>query len=203
MKLSSLFILLFVAIWALGASAPATVSAATSREKQLKSACEAYEKSYDQAKKEKTDIGGDTAYHKDCNQQAKMINGYVKKSDSDFKKYIDQIKASTQSIDKKVKQSKKDNSKINSDPNDFNPDLSSLPDASTDPDKIRKIVGIVFGIAGALALLFIVIGGLRYILSAGNPESSAQAKNTIVYALVGLVITITAYGIVAFVVSNV
>lgn len=99
-----------------------------------------------------------------------------------------------------------DSAQPNPDPNSFDPDLSSLPNSSSSgisSDTIRTIVSIVFGIAGALALLFIVIGGLRYILSAGNPEAASQAKNTILYALVGLIITMAAYGIVAFVISKV
>lgn len=68
---------------------------------------------------------------------------------------------------------------------------------------MNDIVGVVFGIAGALALLFIVIGGLRYILSDGDPNNISQAKKTIIYALVGLVITMAAYAIVSFVLNNI
>ena len=69
-------------------------------------------------------------------------------------------------------------------------------------DQIDIILNIVFGIAGSLALLFIVIGGLRFILSQGDPNGVAQGKNTIIYALVGLVVTLTAYSIVTFVLNN-
>ena len=69
-------------------------------------------------------------------------------------------------------------------------------------NQINDIVNIIFAIAGSLALLFVVIGGLRFILSQGDPNGVAQGKNTVIYALVGLVIVITAYGIVAFVLNN-
>lgn len=83
------------------------------------------------------------------------------------------------------------------------PDLSTLPKAKADQSQIDTIVGVVFSIAGALAFLFIVIGGLRYILSRGNPEGIAKAKNTILYALIGLLVTITSYGIISFVLNNI
>lgn len=75
-------------------------------------------------------------------------------------------------------------------------------DNTADGTTINSIQNIIFSLAGALALLFIVIGGVRYILSRGDPNATAQAKNTIVYALVGLVVTIMAYAIVRFVLSS-
>jgi len=71
------------------------------------------------------------------------------------------------------------------------------------PDAIASILKIVFGIIGALAFLVIVIAGLRYITAAGDPQKTAQAKSTILYALIGLAVAITAQGIVAFVVNRI
>ncbi len=67
---------------------------------------------------------------------------------------------------------------------------------------INNIVNIVFGIAGSLAVLFVVIGGMRYVISRGDPQATAQAKNTILYALIGLIVTIFAFSIVRFVISR-
>jgi len=80
----------------------------------------------------------------------------------------------------------------------------SLPqiDTSNTSSNIAVIMGIVFGIAGALALLMISVSGLRYITSAGNPEKTSKAKNGIVYALIGLVIAISAEAIVVFIVNR-
>lgn len=81
-------------------------------------------------------------------------------------------------------------------------DLAPLPHADT-TTSISTILSIVFGIVGALALLFITISGFRYIVSAGDPQKTAQAKESIIYALVGLVIAISAETIVAFFVKNI
>jgi hypothetical protein len=78
----------------------------------------------------------------------------------------------------------------------------NLPTPSADQGAVGKALEIVFGIIGAMALLTITVSGLRYILSAGNPEKTAKAKNGIIYALVGLVVAISAEAIVAFVVNR-
>jgi hypothetical protein len=62
---------------------------------------------------------------------------------------------------------------------------------------------IFFAILGALAVLFVVIGGLRYTASGGDPKSMQEAKNTILYAVVGLVVAILAEVIVTFVLGYV
>lgn len=81
-------------------------------------------------------------------------------------------------------------------------DTSPLPQTLTGPGKITAILTIVFGIIGALSLLMITIGGFRYILSEGDPQASAKAKSTIVYALVGLIVSISAVAIVTFVLKR-
>lgn len=75
--------------------------------------------------------------------------------------------------------------------------------ANADQSTIDRVVNIVFSLAGGLALLFTVIGGLRFILSSGDPQNTARAKNTIIYALVGLIVTMFAFAIVKFVTNRV
>ena len=81
-------------------------------------------------------------------------------------------------------------------------DLRNLPQNSLTETNVDNILQLVFAVAGAIAVLVITIGGLKYVLSQGNPQSAAQAKDTILYALVGLVLTIVGYGIVTFVIGN-
>ncbi|HZP55290.1 MAG TPA: pilin [Candidatus Saccharimonadales bacterium] len=66
-------------------------------------------------------------------------------------------------------------------------------------DNIATIIGIIFVIIGALALLMIVIAGLRYIFAQGDPNKMAEAKNQIQYSLIGLIIASLAYAIVGFI----
>lgn len=67
--------------------------------------------------------------------------------------------------------------------------------------KIKIIVNILLFILGAVAVVMIVIGGIRYTTSNGDSSSLTSAKNTILYAVVGLVIAIMAYAIVNFVID--
>jgi hypothetical protein len=81
-------------------------------------------------------------------------------------------------------------------------DISPLPNVTADQSKLQTVLTIVFSITGALALLMITIGGMRYIASQGDPQQLSKAKGTIIYALVGLLVSITAIGIVTFVLGR-
>jgi len=63
------------------------------------------------------------------------------------------------------------------------------------------IINWVLIAVGILCVVFIIIGGIRYITSSGDPEKVKSAKNTILYALIGLVIAILANVIVQVVFS--
>jgi len=69
-------------------------------------------------------------------------------------------------------------------------------------DRIKTIVNIMLYVLGAIAVIMIVIGGIRYTTSNGDSSSITGAKNTILYAIVGLVIAILAYAIVNFVLTS-
>jgi glucose uptake protein GlcU len=53
----------------------------------------------------------------------------------------------------------------------------------------------LLSVAGVIALIFIVLGGYRYVTSAGNEEQAEHAKHTITNAVIGLVVIILAYAI--------
>ncbi len=80
-------------------------------------------------------------------------------------------------------------------------DTRPLPRVTTD-NAISNILNVVMGTVAAIALLMIVIGGFRYILARGDPNNVAQARNTIMYAIIGLLVTMSAYAIVTFVVKG-
>ena len=67
---------------------------------------------------------------------------------------------------------------------------------------ITNIINIMLYALGAIAVIMIVIGGIRYTTSNGDSNGIQSAKNTILYAVAGLVVAILAYAIVNFVVSN-
>ena len=83
-----------------------------------------------------------------------------------------------------------------------NIDLTPLPHADTSSAQVTNVLNVAFGIVGSIALLLVTIAGFRFVLSRGNPQKTEQARNTIIYASVGLVITLSAAAIVNFVVGN-
>lgn len=82
-------------------------------------------------------------------------------------------------------------------------DTSTLPRAEATSDNLYTIFSVVIGTLASVALLIIVIAGLRYILSGGDPATMAKAKNAVLYALIGLVVAMAAFSIVTFVVRGV
>jgi hypothetical protein len=54
-------------------------------------------------------------------------------------------------------------------------------------------------LAGLVATAFIVVGGVKYITSQGEPESAKNAKSTIINSLIGLMLVLLSVGIVNFV----
>lgn len=67
----------------------------------------------------------------------------------------------------------------------------------------KYVVNILLYIIGAISVIMLIFGGIRYATSAGNATSVTAAKNTIMYALIGLVIAVLAYAIVNFVLTAV
>jgi Type IV secretion system pilin len=67
---------------------------------------------------------------------------------------------------------------------------------------VKKIINVLSVIVGVIAVIMIIIGGLRYITSGGDSGNVSSAKNTIIYAIVGLIIVALAQFIVRFVLSN-
>jgi len=89
-----------------------------------------------------------------------------------------------------------------SNPINLDQTLAPLPTPGTDDNTIATVLSTLFGVLGAVAFLIIVIAGLRYMVANGDPSSTAKARNTIIYALVGLAVAVSGYAIVTFVVKG-
>lgn len=66
----------------------------------------------------------------------------------------------------------------------------------------RTITNVLLFILGAISVIMIIIGGLRYVVSGGNATAVTAAKNTILYAIVGVIVALLAYAIVNFVLNS-
>ena len=71
-----------------------------------------------------------------------------------------------------------------------------------DDGLIKRVVNILLFIIGAIAVIMLIIGGIRYTISGGDQSQVTAAKNTILYAIVGIIVAIFAYAIVNFVLDE-
>ena len=67
----------------------------------------------------------------------------------------------------------------------------------------KNVVNILLFIIGAVSVIMLIYGGIRYTTSGGNANSVTAAKNTIMYSIIGLVVAILAFAVVQFVVNQV
>lgn len=70
-----------------------------------------------------------------------------------------------------------------------------------DDGVFKQITNTILYIVGIIAVIMLIIGGIKYVISGGDAKKVTDAKNTILYAIIGLVIAFFAYAIVNFVIS--
>lgn len=77
---------------------------------------------------------------------------------------------------------------------------------STTPNSFSSVLttvtNILLFLMGAISVIMIIVGGIRYATSQGDQTQMQSAKNTILYAVIGLIVAIAAYAIVSFVVTQ-
>ena len=67
---------------------------------------------------------------------------------------------------------------------------------------ITIIINSVISVLGIVAVVFIIVGGINYITSSGDANRTKKAKDTILYAVIGLVVCVLAFAIVNFVIID-
>jgi hypothetical protein len=79
-------------------------------------------------------------------------------------------------------------------------DTSPLPhNTLANNSTIAVVFNIAFSIIGAIAVLIVIFAGIKFITSSGKPEEIARAKDTIIYAGVGIIVCGMAVTIVSFI----
>lgn len=63
---------------------------------------------------------------------------------------------------------------------------------------ITAIFNIAYGIAGLVAVAYLIVGGYQFVTSSGNPDSATAAKSTITNAIIGLIIILVSYLVIRF-----
>ena len=66
----------------------------------------------------------------------------------------------------------------------------------------KQITNTILYIVGVVAVIMLIIGGIKYLISGGDSKKVTDAKNTILYAIIGLVIAVLSFAIVNFVIAS-
>ena len=66
----------------------------------------------------------------------------------------------------------------------------------------RTITNTVLYIVGVIAVIMLIIGGIKYVISGGDAKKVTDAKNTVLYAIIGLIVAFLAFAIVNFVITS-
>lgn len=78
----------------------------------------------------------------------------------------------------------------------------NLPSVAANQSQVTSALAIVFGTFAAVAVIVIIIAAINFANTEGDPEKIARAKRTIIFALVGLVIAISAEAVVLTIVNR-
>jgi len=79
---------------------------------------------------------------------------------------------------------------------------TGLPTIQANNGAVQTVMQIVFGVLGGVALLFILVGAFYMISAQGEPQKVATARQTVIYAVIGLAVAVSAEAIVTFVIGN-
>lgn len=80
-----------------------------------------------------------------------------------------------------------------------NPDEEHLVNINSFGELIKRVISILLLFAGAIAVVFLLVGGYQYIASRGNEEAMEAAKKTVTSAVIGIIIIVLAFAIVSIV----
>ena len=81
--------------------------------------------------------------------------------------------------------------------------LTNSMESDTPEEIIGKAINAVLGIVGSLALVMFIYGGIVWMTAAGNDQRVQRGKDTLLWAVIGLVVIFSSYALVRFVINNV
>ena len=68
---------------------------------------------------------------------------------------------------------------------------------------VKRVINVAMAVLGVVCVIMLIMGGYNYTMSGGDANKVTKAKNTILYAVIGLVIALLALAIVNFVIGGV
>jgi hypothetical protein len=68
---------------------------------------------------------------------------------------------------------------------------------------VKNIINVLIGVIGVVAVVMLIIGAFQFVVSSGNADSTKKAKDTILFAVIGIVVALLSFAIVNFVLANI
>lgn len=81
-------------------------------------------------------------------------------------------------------------------------EIPGIPRVALDNNVIPVLLTLTFTVIGGLSVLFIIIGAIRYATSNGEQKEISQAKNTILFSVIGLIVSLSAVALIQFVLGR-
>ena len=78
----------------------------------------------------------------------------------------------------------------------------NIPDELTADEILQNGLNIAYFLAGVIAVITIIVGGIMYATSSGDSGAVAKAKNLILYSVVGLILVLSAFAITNFIIGR-
>ncbi len=72
----------------------------------------------------------------------------------------------------------------------------------TVPDILQNVVNLLLFLVGAFSVIMLIIAGFRFVMSAGDTQGAANARNMVLYSVIGLIVAVSAYGIASWVLGR-
>ncbi|MDR0887275.1 MAG: hypothetical protein LBM97_01135 [Candidatus Nomurabacteria bacterium] len=82
-------------------------------------------------------------------------------------------------------------------------DTKPEDDNLTNSSQVRKIANLAFWGIGLLSVIILIYGGIRYLLAQGLASELSLAQHTIIYGIVGLLVSLAGWAVVNFVIKNI
>lgn len=80
---------------------------------------------------------------------------------------------------------------------------TNFPQVQATRDQITTAMTIVFGVIGAIAVIYMLLAGLKFITSQGDPQGTAQARQSIIYGAIGLAVAVSAEAVIHLVLRRI
>ena len=68
---------------------------------------------------------------------------------------------------------------------------------------VQTVLNVIISVLGIVTVIMIIVGGVQYMTSQGDPAKATKARNTILYGVIGLIVALLSFAIVNFVLKEV